>query len=126
MPDETKPTQAAAKKQATLSLAPKPAEADTAQPVAAPDSPAAEPAPTVTAEQSVEATGVEMTAAEGCTVTGDGSGNAAEPIDGQPEEPAIEFVQMVRDPATYPAPHTATVHPAEVQNYALGGWERAK
>ncbi len=32
------------------------------------------------------------------------------------------LVRMVRDPATWPAPHTADVDPSEVENYAAGGW----
>ena len=31
-------------------------------------------------------------------------------------------VAMVRDPQQYPPPHKADVHPAEVANYAAGGW----
>ena len=31
-------------------------------------------------------------------------------------------VAMVRDPQQYPSPHKADVHPAEVANYAAGGW----
>ena len=34
----------------------------------------------------------------------------------------VELVLMVRDPALYPAPHDATVHPLEVENYRVGGW----
>ena len=34
----------------------------------------------------------------------------------------MSHVLMVRDPEQYPAPHTAEVHPAEVENYAVGGW----
>ncbi len=52
---------------------------------------------------------------------------AAQALDGadgsDPANPAeIEFVQMTRDSATYPAPHTAQVHPNEVKNYASSGW----
>ncbi|MBA9854481.1 MAG: hypothetical protein GXP07_03055 [Betaproteobacteria bacterium] len=35
----------------------------------------------------------------------------------------IEFVTMVRDPEQYPEPHSAQVHPDEVDNYRPGGWE---
>jgi hypothetical protein len=37
----------------------------------------------------------------------------------------IAFVMMKRDPEAYPAPHTAQVHPDEVENYRPGGWEIA-
>lgn len=30
---------------------------------------------------------------------------------------------MVRDPEQYPEPHSAQVHPDEVDNYRPGGWE---
>lgn len=30
---------------------------------------------------------------------------------------------MKRDPEQYPAPHIADVHPDEVDNYRVGGWE---
>lgn len=33
-----------------------------------------------------------------------------------------KLVRMSRDADIYPAPHTADVHPAEVENYAAGGW----
>ena len=42
------------------------------------------------------------------------------------EGESIAFVEMVRDAEIYPEPHTATVHPDEVDNYAQGGWTRAK
>ncbi len=32
-------------------------------------------------------------------------------------------VRMVRDAEQYPAPHEADVHPDEVENYRLGGWQ---
>jgi hypothetical protein len=35
-----------------------------------------------------------------------------------------KLVKMVR-PESYPAPHTADVHPDMVEDYAAGGWERA-
>lgn len=38
----------------------------------------------------------------------------------------IAFVMMVRDEEKYPAPHTAQVHPDEVQNYYSGGWVEDK
>jgi hypothetical protein len=34
----------------------------------------------------------------------------------------IAIVQMVRDAKEYPAPHSADVHPDEVENYKVGGW----
>jgi hypothetical protein len=34
-------------------------------------------------------------------------------------------VRMVRDPETYPEPHKADVHPAEVENFKAGGWATA-
>lgn len=34
-------------------------------------------------------------------------------------------VRMVRDAEKYPVPHEADVHPAEVENYASGGWVKA-
>lgn len=37
----------------------------------------------------------------------------------------IAYVEMVRDPEMYPEPHTAQVHPAEVDNYRAGGWTPA-
>lgn len=40
----------------------------------------------------------------------------------QAEEGSIQFVMMVRDEDKWPAPHTAQVHPDEVQNYYSGGW----
>lgn len=38
----------------------------------------------------------------------------------------IQYVTMVRDEKVHPAPHTAQVHPDEVQNYYSGGWTPAK
>lgn len=40
-------------------------------------------------------------------------------------EGEVEFVQMVRDHEMYPEPHTAQVHPDEVDNYRPGGWTEA-
>jgi hypothetical protein len=31
-------------------------------------------------------------------------------------------VRMTRDPAMFPAPHTADIHPDEVENAKSGGW----
>lgn len=36
-----------------------------------------------------------------------------------------KLVKMKRDPEIYPEPHTADVHPDEVENYRPGGWEEA-
>jgi hypothetical protein len=33
-----------------------------------------------------------------------------------------KLVRMVRDADAYPAPHSADVHPDEVENFAAGGW----
>ena len=33
-----------------------------------------------------------------------------------------KLVRMVRDADAYPAPHSADVHPDEVENFAVGGW----
>lgn len=46
--------------------------------------------------------------------------------DVQPQEDAIAYVTMVRDPGKYDAPHTAQVHPDEVVNYYSGGWVEDK
>ncbi|HFI2181392.1 TPA: hypothetical protein ACGPOX_003663 [Enterobacter roggenkampii] len=46
--------------------------------------------------------------------------------DKQPQEDAIAYVTMVRDPDKYDAPHTAQVHPDEVVNYYSGGWVEDK
>jgi hypothetical protein len=35
---------------------------------------------------------------------------------------AINTVKMVRDAETNPKPHTADVHPDEVDNFKAGGW----
>lgn len=44
----------------------------------------------------------------------------------QADEGNIQFVMMVRDEEKYPEPHTAQVHPDEVQNYYSGGWVEDK
>jgi hypothetical protein len=36
-----------------------------------------------------------------------------------------KLVKMKRDPEQFPAPHSADVHPAEVDNYRAGGFEVA-
>ena len=42
------------------------------------------------------------------------------------EKPAeVVLVKMKRDPTHWPAPHTADVHPNEVNNYRVGGWHEA-
>lgn len=38
----------------------------------------------------------------------------------------VKLVMMVRDPDIYEAPHEASVHPDEVQNYHSGGWVEKK
>jgi hypothetical protein len=44
----------------------------------------------------------------------------------QPKPKAeAKTVKMKRDPDAFPAPHVADVHPAEVENYRAGGWEKA-
>lgn len=43
--------------------------------------------------------------------------------DAPKDQDEIKFVTMVRDPEQYPEPHTAEVHPDEVDNYRPGGWE---
>lgn len=35
---------------------------------------------------------------------------------------AVQTVAMVRDAEQFPRPHTADVHPAEVENYRRTGW----
>lgn len=53
----------------------------------------------------------------------------AKKADGTEDDAAvdpIQYVAMVRDEKAYPAPHTAQVHPDEVQNYYPGGWTPAK
>lgn len=49
----------------------------------------------------------------------EGPGDDEEP---ESESEEIAFVMMVRDEDKWPAPHTAQVHPDEVQNYYSGGW----
>lgn len=45
----------------------------------------------------------------------------------QPKDEAVQLVTvaMVRDELIYPAPHSADVHPGEVENYRAGGWTEA-
>lgn len=40
-------------------------------------------------------------------------------------EPKGGTVRMVRDAEHYPAPHSADVHRAEVENFKAGGWQEA-
>lgn len=52
---------------------------------------------------------------------------AAAPIEGANEQEGTQdakpqTVAMVRNPEEYPAPHSADVHPDEVQNYRVNGW----
>lgn len=51
---------------------------------------------------------------------------AARAAAAQSDEQEIAFVMMKRDPDKYDAPHTAQVHPDEVQNYYSGGWVEDK
>jgi hypothetical protein len=48
------------------------------------------------------------------------------PSDGSQDSQTIHFVNMKRDTDAYPEPHTAQVHPDEVENYQLGGWVHAE
>lgn len=45
--------------------------------------------------------------------------NAADPA------PVVATVPMVRDAEHYPPPHTADVHPDEVENWSIEGWVKA-
>lgn len=49
---------------------------------------------------------------------------AGAPEDGDAGD-EIAYVTMTRDADQYPEPHTAQVHPDEVENYRPGGWEIA-
>lgn len=43
-----------------------------------------------------------------------------------PAKPASpKFVKMTRSAEDYPAPHTADVHPDEVANFKVGGWQES-
>jgi hypothetical protein len=37
--------------------------------------------------------------------------------------PTSKLVRMVRDASAFPAPHSADVHPDEVENFRAGGWQ---
>jgi len=41
------------------------------------------------------------------------------------EDGVTVTVPMIRDTDLYPAPHTADVHPDEVDNFLAGGWVEA-
>lgn len=41
------------------------------------------------------------------------------------EDDMVVHVKMVRDPAEHSEPHSADVHPDEVDNYRSGGWVEA-
>lgn len=41
----------------------------------------------------------------------------------QDEAKETNAVAMVRDSEQYPEPHSADVHPDEVENYKAGGWK---
>lgn len=60
----------------------------------------------------------EAAAAASAAQAGEGSGD-------QLQDAGPALVHMTRDANAYPAPHTAEVHPAEVDNYAAGGWQVA-
>lgn len=91
----------------------------------------AEAAAAAAAAKIGEGTGTDMApAVEGAAITGDGSGDQLPPVDGsdqgeQPQDAGPALVHMTRDASAYPAPHTAEVHPAEVDNYTAGGWQVA-
>lgn len=79
----------------------------------------AEAAAAAAAAQASEGAGTEMEpAADGAATTGDDSGD-------QPQDAGPALVHMTRDANAYPAPHTAEVHPDEVDNFAAGGWQTA-
>jgi hypothetical protein len=44
------------------------------------------------------------------------------PAEDPPSAPQLQLVPMVRDGSHFPEPHTADVHPDEVDNYLRGGW----
>ncbi len=92
---------------------------------------AEEAAAAASTTQGGEGTGTDMApAADGAAITGDGSGDQLPPVDAddladQLQDAGPALVHMTRDANAYPAPHTAEVHPAEVDNYAAGGWQVA-
>ena len=50
---------------------------------------------------------------------------AAKAAGSEGAESDVVLVEMVRDSEAYPEPHTASVHPDEVENYASVGWVSA-
>lgn len=42
------------------------------------------------------------------------------------KEQPVKLVKMVRNEDEYPAPHSADVHPDEVENMKSAGWEVSK
>ncbi|RRW77615.1 hypothetical protein EGJ48_03460 [Pantoea dispersa] len=56
------------------------------------------------------------------SVEGEQQEGPADDEEPESESEEIAFVMMVRDEDKWPAPHTAQVHPDEVQNYYSGGW----
>lgn len=94
---------------------------------------AEEAAAAASTTQGGTGTGTNMApAADGAAITGDGSGDQLPPGDGdgddlvdQLQDAGPTLVHMTRDASAYPAPHNAEVHPAEVDNYAAGGWQVA-
>lgn len=83
-------------------------------------------------EGAAVAEGVEHAEADDGAVEGVAGQDESSPeaqqddADEQPQEDAIAYVTMVRDPGKYDAPHTAQVHPDEVVNYYSGGWVEDK
>jgi hypothetical protein len=45
-----------------------------------------------------------------------------ETTEGDDDSGDIGLIRMTRDENEYPAPHTADVHPDEVENMTSGGW----
>lgn len=92
---------------------------------------AEEAAAAASTTQGGEGTGTDMApAADGAAITGDGSGDQLPPVDAddladQLQDAGPTLVHMTRDASAYPAPRNAEVHPAEVDNYAAGGWQVA-
>lgn len=52
---------------------------------------------------------------------------AAQAEQQQPKDDAAQAttVAMIRDQTIYPEPHSADVHPDEVENFRAGGWVEA-
>lgn len=65
--------------------------------------------------------GEATNAAEGAAPAADSSAPAA--TRGAKAARSEKTVRMTRDPEIYDAPHSADVHPDEVQNFRNGGWQ---